>query len=118
MWGETPGALPSASFLESSGTDDQLLEPKKRRGVFQKEECLSYVCPDELQRSPPGLCTQSACVLNIRKATFAALSEETQSQARQQRMFILPTRYQATCLATTVVSQQLIQKPALAAVHP
>lgn len=31
----------SHSFLESSGTDDQLLEPKKRRGVFQKEECLS-----------------------------------------------------------------------------
>lgn len=32
----------SHSFPESPGTDGQLLELKRKRGVFQKEECLSH----------------------------------------------------------------------------
>lgn len=32
----------SHSFLEPPGTDGQLLELKRKRGVFQKEECLSH----------------------------------------------------------------------------
>lgn len=32
----------SHSFLESPGTDGQLLALKRKRGVFQKEECLSH----------------------------------------------------------------------------
>lgn len=32
----------SHSFPEPPGTDGQLLELKRKRGVFQKEECLSH----------------------------------------------------------------------------